>query len=58
MGIETAATLETNYAEKTLLAQRFADPEEIARWIVFLASPASGFVYGATIDVNGGRALR
>jgi hypothetical protein len=26
--------------------------------IVFLASPAASFVYGATFDVNGGRDLR
>ena len=41
-----------------LLAGRMADPEEIARAIVFLASPAASFVYGATLDVNGGRDLR
>ena len=35
-----------------------ADPDEIARVIVFLASPAASFVYGATFDVNGGRDLR
>jgi 3-oxoacyl-[acyl-carrier protein] reductase len=35
-----------------------AEPEEIARVIVFLASPAASFVYGATFDVNGGRDLR
>lgn len=58
MGTETAATLDADYAEKKLPAQRFADPDEIARWVVFLASPAAGFVYGATIDVNGGRTLR
>jgi NAD(P)-dependent dehydrogenase (short-subunit alcohol dehydrogenase family) len=41
-----------------LLAGRMADAEEIARAIVFLASPAASFVYGATWDVNGGRDLR
>ena len=41
-----------------LLAGRMAEPEEIARVIVFLASPAASFVYGATFDVNGGRDLR
>jgi NAD(P)-dependent dehydrogenase (short-subunit alcohol dehydrogenase family) len=41
-----------------LLTKRMAEPEEIARAIVFLASPAASFVYGATWDVNGGRDLR
>jgi len=41
-----------------LLTGRIAEPEEIARVIVFLASPAASFVYGATFDVNGGRDLR
>jgi 3-oxoacyl-[acyl-carrier protein] reductase len=41
-----------------LLTRRMAEPEEIARAIVFLASPAASFVYGATWDVNGGRDLR
>jgi 3-oxoacyl-[acyl-carrier protein] reductase len=41
-----------------LLTKRMAEPEEIARAIVFLASPAASFVYGATFDVNGGRDLR
>jgi 3-oxoacyl-[acyl-carrier protein] reductase len=58
MGQETADTLEPGYAEKKILLQRFAAPEEIARWIVFVASPAAGFMTGATIDVNGGRDLR
>jgi 3-oxoacyl-[acyl-carrier protein] reductase len=35
-----------------------AAPEEIARCIVFLASPAASFTYRACQDVNGGRDLR
>lgn len=58
MGVETAATLPPDYAEKKLLAARYATPEEIARWIVFVASPAAAFMTGATVDVNGGRELR
>lgn len=58
MGIETAAGLPPDYAETKLLAGRYAEPEEIARWIVFLASPAAAFMTGATVDVNGGRDLR
>jgi 3-oxoacyl-[acyl-carrier protein] reductase len=58
MGQETTANLDADYAKKKLLLQRYAEPEEIARWIVFTASPAAGFMTGATIDVNGGRELR
>jgi 3-oxoacyl-[acyl-carrier protein] reductase len=58
MGEQTLAGLPAGYAESRLLSRRVASPEEIARCIVFLASPASSFVYGATLDVNGGRDLR
>ena len=33
---------------------RLAEPEEVARTILFLAGPASSYVNGAVIDVNGG----
>ncbi|MGE3270338.1 MAG: SDR family NAD(P)-dependent oxidoreductase, partial [Chloroflexota bacterium] len=33
---------------------RAAQPEEIASVVVFLASPAAGYVTGASLDVNGG----
>lgn len=58
MGQETVDALPEDYAEKKLLVQRFATPEEIARCIVFTASPVNSFMTGATIDVNGGRDLR
>jgi 3-oxoacyl-[acyl-carrier protein] reductase len=58
MGQQTASTLAADYAETRLLVQRFATPEEIARCIVFVASPLAGFMTGATIDINGGRDLR
>ena len=58
MGIETAAGLSADYAQTKLLAGRFAEPEEIARAIAFLASPLVGFITGATLDINGGRELR
>jgi 3-oxoacyl-[acyl-carrier protein] reductase len=58
MGEQTIAALEPQYAERRLLAQRYASADEIARVVVFLASPAASFVYGATLDVNGGRDLR
>jgi 3-oxoacyl-[acyl-carrier protein] reductase len=58
MGRETAESLAPDYAQRKLLTRRFADPEEIARAIVFLASPVAGFITGATLDANGGRELR
>ena len=58
MGEATIDELAPDYAATKLLAERFAAAEEIARVIVFLLSPAASFVYGATIDVNGGRLLR
>jgi 3-oxoacyl-[acyl-carrier protein] reductase len=58
MGELTLAGLAEGYAESKLLAGRVATPAEIARCILFLASPASSFVYGACLDVNGGRDLR
>ncbi len=58
MGRLTATALPPDYAQKNLLAGRFAEPEEIARVIVFVASPVAGFMTGATIDINGGRLLR
>jgi len=41
-----------------MLLQRYPSPEEIARVIVFLASPANSFMTGATVEVNRGRELR
>jgi 3-oxoacyl-[acyl-carrier protein] reductase len=38
--------------------QRYASAEEIARCIVFVASPIAGFMTGATVDINGGREMR
>lgn len=58
MGEEAISSLPENYAEKKLLVQRFAEPEEIARTIVFAASPVTGFMTGTTLDINGGRLLR
>ena len=58
MGQATLESLAPDYAQSRILAQRFAIPEEIARCIVFVASPIASFITGATIDINGGRELR
>lgn len=58
MGLDTIEALDRDYAKNKMLLQRYATPEEIARCIVFLASPANSFMTGATVDVNGGRELR
>ena len=58
MGRLTATALPADYAQKNLLTGRFAQPDEIARVIAFVASPVAGFMTGATIDINGGRLLR
>lgn len=58
MGTDTISGLSPDYAKEKLLLQRFATPDEIARSIIFLASPAASFITGATLDVNGGRILR
>jgi 3-oxoacyl-[acyl-carrier protein] reductase len=34
---------------------RYQNPEEIARWVLFLASADAGFMTGQTVSVNGGR---
>jgi NAD(P)-dependent dehydrogenase (short-subunit alcohol dehydrogenase family) len=36
---------------------RLGDPSEIAAAVVYLASPAAGFVTGHVLDVNGGMAM-
>lgn len=58
LGKDALKDADPNYAKKMLLSRRFAEPVEIAKVLVFLASPAASFIYGATIDANGGRELR
>jgi NAD(P)-dependent dehydrogenase (short-subunit alcohol dehydrogenase family) len=33
---------------------RLGEPEEVARVVVFLADPDSGYITGEIIDINGG----
>jgi 3-oxoacyl-[acyl-carrier protein] reductase len=58
MDCQSATALPAGYGKTRLLTHRFAEPEEIARLIAFVASPVAGFMTGATIDINGGRILR
>ena len=58
MGEDTIRSLPEDYLESKLLVSAYATPQEIARCIVFVASPVAGFMTGATIDINGGRDLR
>jgi 3-oxoacyl-[acyl-carrier protein] reductase len=37
---------------------RFGTAEEVAAAVAFLASPAAGYITGATLDVNGGMLMR
>jgi 3-oxoacyl-[acyl-carrier protein] reductase len=36
---------------------RLGDPMEIAGSVLYLASPAAGFVTGHVLDINGGMAM-
>jgi len=58
MGRNTINFLPDDYLETKLLAERAANPLEIANLIAFLVSPLSGFIYGETININGGRDFR
>jgi 3-oxoacyl-[acyl-carrier protein] reductase len=39
---------------RDLRVERFGEPAEIGRLVAFLASPASDYIQGATIDIDGG----
>jgi NAD(P)-dependent dehydrogenase (short-subunit alcohol dehydrogenase family) len=51
--LERSAGREVEWMGQTPM-RRFGEPEEIAGAIVFLASPAAGYITGATLHVNGG----
>jgi 3-oxoacyl-[acyl-carrier protein] reductase len=57
--VETEMTAALASEQKALYANvipagRMAAPEEVAAAVVFLASPAAGYVTGHVLDVNGG----
>jgi 3-oxoacyl-[acyl-carrier protein] reductase len=58
MGANTVENLPEDYAEKSLLLQRYATSRRVAQLIAILASPVSEYMTGATIDANSGRHLR
>jgi len=53
MLMERSSGREAEWMQQTPM-RRFGEPEEIAGAIVFLASPAAGYITGATLHVNGG----
>jgi 3-oxoacyl-[acyl-carrier protein] reductase len=58
MGRDTINFLSDDYLKTRLLSRRAANPLEIANVIAFMVSPLSGFIFGETINVNGGRDFR
>ncbi|MCA8888489.1 MAG: SDR family oxidoreductase, partial [Parvularculaceae bacterium] len=45
-------------ARNTVPLNRIGDPEEVAEAVYFLASPASSYITGQTLYVDGGRLVR
>lgn len=54
--IKTEMTVDLDEAElkKMVPVKRFGDPEEVAHAVGFLASPESGYITAAVLNVNGG----
>lgn len=48
---------ELEYNRKGTLLHRLAEPEDIAKPVVFLASDAASYMTGTTIEVSGGRSV-
>ncbi len=45
------------HIERTTPVGRLCEPEEVAAAVVFLCSPAAGYITGVTLDVNGGATM-
>ena len=45
----------TQEMESSVPVGRFADPDETAAAVVFLASPQAGYINGINLPVDGGR---
>ena len=52
--VETPMTADVDYTTVAIPLGRLGQPEDIAAGILYLASPASSWVTGQTLDVNGG----
>lgn len=52
--VRTAMTADQSFEMAGIPVGRLAEPEEIAGPVAFLLSPASAYVCGTVIDVNGG----
>ena len=46
------------YARRRVPLRRYGEPEEVAHMTLSLCLPASGFVNGAIIPVDGGMSIR
>lgn len=55
--IHTELTRGFDYAVEALPIGRWGEPEDVAEAVVFLASPASNFITGSVIDVDGGMVM-
>lgn len=51
---DMTADLDESTLKKTIPAQRFGTPEEVAELVGFLASPAAAYITGDVISINGG----
>lgn len=56
--VESEMTAGSSYAPENFPLRRMGRPEDIAEAVLFLASPASNYITGTILDVNGGIYLR
>jgi len=58
MTAEIPASEKETYAKRRVPLRRYGEPEEVAQMTLSLCLPASGFVNGAIIPVDGGMSIR